>query len=352
VRGEARRRRGQLSEARTDLEGALAEITLGADRSRVLARLAILEARSRSAIRGGELIELAIAEAGEDPAARGQALAAGAIVDLALAQLDRAERRFQQAHRLLEQAGDTTGTARLLYWRGMAQFIAGRLTEAVSEFDHLAHLLVTPAEVLRLWNPQAARGHALVLMAEPAMGLAEIEEALAWARAVGHPAVHSSCLWHRSEALAALGGHIEAVDSAQGALDIASRIEHAEMTAASLRGLGIAWQAAGELERAEEALRGSLRAAQAIPLFAAWASARLGLVLVGQGRLTEAEALISTALTCGVPLTRHEARWAQAELLCVRGDSTGPETAAVALRSAREAGYLALVPRLAELTGP
>lgn len=352
VRGEARRRRGRLSQARGDLEGALAEITLGADRSRTLARLAILEARSRSAIQGGELIELAIAEAGEDPAARGQALAAGAIVDLALAQLDRSERHCHQAHRLLDQAGDTTGTVRLLYWRGMSHFVAGRLVEAVNEFEHLAHLSVTPVEVLRLWNPQAARGHALALMAEPATGLTEIEDALSWARAVGHPAMRSSCLWHRSEALTALGNHVKAVGSAQEALDIARRIEHAEMTAASLRGLGIAWQAAGDLERAEEALRGSLCAAQALPLFAAWASARLGLVLVGQERLAEAEPFIGTALTGGVPLTRHEARWAQAELLCARGDSTGPELAAVALRSAREARYLALVPRLAELSCP
>src|SRR5262249_41364398 len=124
VRGEARRRRGQLGEARADLECALNEIAPGPDRSRILARLAILETRSRNAVRGGELVELAIAEAGDDPAARGQALAAGAIIDLTLARLDHAERRFQQAHALLEQAGDINGTARLMYWQGMARFVA------------------------------------------------------------------------------------------------------------------------------------------------------------------------------------------------------------------------------------
>ncbi len=349
VRGEARRRRGQLGQAREDLERALSEITRGSDRSRTLARLAILEARSRNAIRGGELIELAIAEAGDDPAARGQALAAGAIIDLTLEKLDRAQRRFGQAQALLELAGDINGTVRLLYWRGMARFIAGRPAEAAVELDHLVRLHITAGEVLRLCNPRAALGHALVFMAEPIAGLAEIDEALAWARAVGHPVVQSASLWRRSEALAALGHHADAVDSAQAALDIASRIEHAECTTAALRGLGISWQAAGSLERAEDAFRGSLRTASALPLFASWATARLGLVLVAQGRLTEAEPLIESVLDHSSPLTRHEARWAQAELLHARGDDTAPEVADTAMKAARASRYLALVPRLAEL---
>lgn len=351
ARGEARRRQGHLRDARADLDRALAEISAGTERSRILARQAILETRSRDPIRGGELAELAIADAGDDPAARGAALAAGALVDLWLVRLDRASRRVRGARRLLRQAGDPDGTVRLLHWHGMAAFVAGRLNDAATLLGQLAGLPSQPAETLRLWNPRATRGHVLVLLGEPAAGLAEIDTALAWARGIDHPVMHSSCLWHRSEALAALGRPTEASEAAEAGLVIARQVGHAEWTAASLRGLGVAWQAAGDLDRAEAAFRGALDASGAIPLFAGWASARLGLVLVGQGRLADAEPLIDAALHEGTPLARHEARWARAELLHARHDRAASAIAGAALAAARADGYQALVPRLAVLAG-
>ncbi|HET9967738.1 MAG TPA: hypothetical protein VFQ68_05840 [Streptosporangiaceae bacterium] len=82
VRGEARCRAGQLTAARADFTAALNSLDDPASRSRVLAQLAILDARTAGAARGGELAALAIAEAGDQPAALGQALAAAAIIDL------------------------------------------------------------------------------------------------------------------------------------------------------------------------------------------------------------------------------------------------------------------------------
>lgn len=351
MRGEAHRRCGRLPDARADLNAALTEAPTGAERSRVLAQWALLETRSLSAFRGAELAELAIADAGDDPAARGQALAARALVDLWLARLDGARRRFRRAQRLVRRAGDPEGAARLLHWQAMAALLAGRLGEAATRLDDLAGLPTTASETLLLWNPRATRGHALVLLGEPAAGLAEIDAAWAWARATDLPEMHSSCLWHRSEALSTLGRHDEAEDAARAALAIARRIEHTEWTAAALRALGIARQCAGELDGAEVAFRDARRVGQEIPLFAGWASGRLGLVLVGQGRVTEAEPLIDTALRQGVPLARHEARWAQAELLYARGAPGASAAASAALAAAREAGYHALVPRLAALAG-
>ena len=117
----------------------------------------------------------------DQPAALGQALAAGAIIDLAEGNLGRARHRVRRAARLLEAAGDSRGSARLLYWQAMECFTGGRLRDAVTRLDRLAHLVVTPGEVLRLWSPRATRGHALVFLARAADGLAEIEETLAWA---------------------------------------------------------------------------------------------------------------------------------------------------------------------------
>ncbi len=353
VRGEVHRRHGRITDARADLEAALQSLDDASDRSRLLAQLAILEARTADAGHGDELVELAIAEAGGQPDALGQALAAGAIIDLATGNLARAEHRSRQARRLLEQAGDVRASARLLYWRAMMTFIGGRMREAVTQLGNLAHLPVTGGEVLRLWSPRATRGHALAFLAQAQAGLAEIDETLAWARAARYLAPQSSCLWHRSEALAFLGRAGEAAGSAQEALTIATRIRHAEWTAASLRGLGIAFEAAGQLDRAESAFRRSLRAAEGEPMFAAWASARLGACLARQGRPQDAAPHVQDALSSGTPLTCYEARWAHAELLAARvEDEACRAAAAAALRAVQAGGYLILVPRLRELAAP
>jgi DNA-binding SARP family transcriptional activator/tetratricopeptide (TPR) repeat protein len=351
ARGEARRRAGYLAAARTDFTAALDSLDDPLSRSRVLAQLAILDARTAGAARGGELAELAIAEAGDQPAALGQALAAGAIIDLTGGNLSRARHRVRRATRLLDQAGDSRGSARLLYWRAMACFIDGRLRDAVDQLDRLAHLAVTPGEVLRLWSPRATRGHALAFLDRAADGLAEIEETLAWARAARHPAVEAGCLWHRAEVLAGLGRAAQAIESAEESAGIAARIGHAEWIAAAQRGLGIACESAGVPGRAEAAYRRSLQAAaEGIPLFRAWAAARLGALLARQGRPDEAAPHVRAALKGGSPLTRHEARWAHAELLASQGDGGACRAAAAAaLDQAQGDGYLILVPRLREL---
>ena len=352
ARGEARRRRGQLAAARADFTAALDSLGDPAARSRVLAQLAILDARTADAARGRELAELAIAEAGDQPAALGQALAAAAIIDLTEGDLARARHRVRRAARLLDQAGDSRGSARLLYWRAMAHFIDGRLPDAVTQLDRLAHLPVTPGEMLRLWSPRATRGHALAILGQAGEGLAEIDETLAWARAARHPAVEAECLWHRAEALAILGQADDAIESAKESACIAARIGHAEWTAAAHRGLGIACEAAGLPGRAEAAYRRSLEAAEGIPLFRAWAAARLGAFLARQGRPDEAAPHVQAALAGGTPLTRHEARWAHAELLASQGDDAACRAAAAtALDQAQDSGYLVLVPRLRELAG-
>ena len=259
---------------------------------------------------------------------------------------------MRRAARLLDQAGDSRGSARLLYWRAMACFIDGRLPDAVTQLDRLAHLPVSPGEVLRLWSPRATRGHALAFLGQAADGLTEIEETLAWARAARHPAVEAECLWHRAEALAILGQAAEAIESAKESACIADRIGHAEWTAAAHRGLGIACEAAGLPGRAEAAYRRSLEAAEGIPLFRAWAAARLGAFLARQGRPGEAAPHVQAALAGGTPLTRHEARWAHAELLASQGDDEACRAAAAtALDQAQDSGYLILVPRLRELAG-
>ena len=352
ARGEAYYRQRRLPEACADLEAVLQDLDEPPGRCRVLARLAILEARTEDVARGDELVRLAIAEARGRPDALGQALATGAIIDLAAGNLTRAGQRLRRARRLLEEAGDGRASARLLYCQAMTSFLGGRLREAVRGLGHLVHLPVAQDEVLRLWSPRATRGHALAFLSRPEAGLADIDETLAWARAARYLVRQSSCLWHRCEALAFAGRAGEAAESAQEALAIATDMGHAEWTAAAWRGLGIAWEAAGKLDQAEEAFRRSLRAADGEPLFAAWAAARLGALLARQGRPEEATPYVHTALSSGMPLTRYEARWAHAELLAAQGGEQACRAAAAdAAQVAQNGGYLILVPRLRELAG-
>lgn len=304
IRAEAHRRRGLLAGARADLKAALESSASPAGRSRVLAELAMLEARSVSLARGEELVELAIAEAQGQPGPLGQALAVGAIIDLQAGNLARAERRFRRARQLLEDSGETRGVARLLYWQAMNSYMAGRLREAATGLGDLAHLPAMPVEMLRFWSPGATRGHVLAFLGEPEAGLAEIDETLAWARAAHYPAVQSECLWRRSETLAFAGQGEEAVESAQQSVAIATGLRHPNCTAAALRGLGIAWDAAGDPGQAEQAFRRSLHAAETNPSsFTAWASARLGACLARQGRPQDAAPHVQAALSSGIPLT-------------------------------------------------
>lgn len=352
TRAEARLRRGLLADARTDLEVVLTNSTDQADRSRVLAELAILEARSASLARGEELVELSIAEAGDREAVLGQALAAGAVIDLSAGNLAQARFRFRRARQLLGQTGEPRGQARVLYWQAMIDYMAGRLREAAARLAHLADLPVIPAEVIWLWSLRATRGHVLAFLGDARGGLSEIEANLAWAEAASYPVVQSECLWRRSEALAFSGRPGEAAESAQTALAIATSIGHAAWTSAALRGLGIAWETAGHPGRAENAYRDSVHAAKAHPLLAAWASARLGACLSRQGRPLEAGPHVYAALAASSPLVRYEARWAHAELLAARGEDQSCRVAAAqALRAAEDGGYLVLLPRLRELAG-
>jgi tetratricopeptide (TPR) repeat protein len=231
----------------------------------------------------------------------------------------------------------------------MAQLIGGRIREAVAAFEGAKGWFIQPGETLRLWNPQATRGHARALMGEGRKGLAEIDAAIEWARTVHHPQAESGCRWHRAEALIALGRAEEAIESATEALEIARGLEHHEWTAASLVATGGAQSAAGRLDRAEAALRDGLTVAERNPLFSSWAAARLALVLVRIGDLEGARSMVDHAFAVDLPLAGYEARLAQAELAAARGDGAAKRIAREAIRLAEGGGHLVSVPRLREL---
>jgi DNA-binding SARP family transcriptional activator len=351
VRAESRARRGDLAGAREDLRGAMMGKPTGPDRSRILARMAMLASGAEDLVRAEELVKLAIAEAAQDPETRANALSVGAVVDMNAGRQERAHARFDEALALFEGLGNARGIAHILDCRAMQTFLEGNIPEATDAFDRAARLFTETGELLRVGTPQAMRGVCLTFMGRPEDGLPDIEEALELERSLGHAEGESYALWYRAEALAMLGRDAEAFESAKGALTIAERLGHRELIAGALRGLGIVHRAAGDLEGAEGAFRRSLEVAgEHLPLFAGYAASSLASVLIARGRLAEAEPFIAQAFAVGLPVNRYEARLTGAELAVARDDPNAAAIVAEALAMAETGGHLATVARLKRLT--
>jgi tetratricopeptide (TPR) repeat protein len=347
VRAEVRAARGDIAGALTDLRSAGGA---GPARSRRMSRCAILTMGAHDPARAAELAELALVEAGDDVRAQAVALETAAILDVNLGRAGRAAERADTALALFRGLGDGAGVARILDGRAMAAFLDGRITEAVGLFGRIAALFEDSGDLLRVVTPRSTRGHGLVFGAQPEAGLAETDAALQLATELATPEGRAYALWHRSEALSALGRPAEAEADARSALGIARSVGHRGWTATAWRALGVALQGQARLDDAASAFDESARlAGETLTLFASWAAARSALVAIPLGRLDDAERSVERALAVGPPLGHFEARWAQVELAAARGSDDCAALAAAARQRACAGGHLASVPRLTEL---
>ncbi len=337
IRGQARHRVGLLAGARDDLRAALALQPPGPPRARVLARLAMLSAGADDIERAAALAELALVEAGADPATHARALEVASVLDMNLEREDRAAHRASRALALYEGLGDANGMARVLDARAMAQFLGGDVGGGEAALRRAADLFEDSGDLVRVMTPRSTAGHALVFAGQPAPGLARVDEALGLARTLGHPEGLAYALWHRAEALVALGRGEEAVAEAAEALITATRIGHRGLTATAWRATGLAAHQLGDLDAALRAFRTSLEISEHLGLFACWAAARAAMVLVLTGAPEQALPLARRALAQGPALGHYEARWARVEVAEALGDPSAPVLAQEAL-SLMEAG--------------
>jgi tetratricopeptide (TPR) repeat protein len=351
ARAQARQRRGDIAAARDDLRAALHGHRGGPAHAGVLTQLAALDSGADDLRRAAEIAELALIEAGGDDNARAQALEVASVIDMNLDQPARAATRAADALAIYTRIGDSRGAARILDARAMAAFLHGSIEAGVGELDRAAHLFESSGDLMRAVTPRSTCGHGRVLLGRAAEGIADTERALDVARTLGHPEGQSYALWHRSEALSALGRPEAALADGQAALLIARRLQHRGWTATAWRAIGIAHQSAGDLSAALDAFRQSLDLSANLDLFSCWAAARAALVCVGLDRLSEADELVARALATGQALGRHEARWAAAALAVVRQDPDAPAVLQTAVAAASTAGARIYLPHLATLAG-
>jgi DNA-binding SARP family transcriptional activator/tetratricopeptide (TPR) repeat protein len=350
ARADARAAHGDLAGALADLTAALARGHAGPARSRRLSRSAMVTMGSHDPARAAELAELAVVEAGDDAEARAVALETAAILDMNLGHPGRAVDRSETALALYRTLGDGPGVARILDGRAMATFLDGRITEAVDLFGRVAGLFEDSGDLLRAVTPRSTRGHGLLFGDAAADGLAEASAALQLARDLDAPEGRAYALWHRSEALSALGRAAEAEADAREALRLARDVAHRGWTATAWRALGIALDAQHRLDEAAAAFAESGRVAgETLTLFASWAAARCALVAVALGRLDDAAASVERALATGPPLGHYEGRLARVELAAARGADDTAALAAAAWHAAGAGGHRASLARLARL---
>jgi tetratricopeptide (TPR) repeat protein len=286
-----------------------------------------------------EFAEMALTEAVADRAARAEALAVSAFVDVNTGHVDRAEARSTEALALFEQLGDGGGVARMLDARASVTWSRGRISEAADLYDRVARLYVGSGKLLLAGTPRACRAWTLVVMGRANQGLVEVDEALELERTLGQTEGEAFCLMVRAEALSALDRAGEARETANEALAVFRRLGAREWEATTLRVLGQAEEAAGNLEEAAAVLRQAVEAST-IPFHHSMAAGRLASVLVAMGELESAEAYANRALAERSPAGGYEAHLVLAEIALLRGEAEAEARAAEALARADAGAYV------------
>jgi class 3 adenylate cyclase len=345
IRAEARDVRGDLVGARDDLRAALVGIPPGPDRALSLIRLAELTRSLEGYVEAADVIEVALAAAGDDLAARAQALVIAAFFDVNRYEPVRAEARAAEALSLFERLGDPAGVAAVLNVRALVLAFDGRLREFGEVSDRVGRLYRDSGRLLKVGSMRLWRGWTLALQDRVEEGLRDIEEALELERLLGQTEGEAAALWVRSDVLSLLGRVEEARTDAEESLRINRQVSNREEAAYALRTLAHVHETAGDLDRAEAAVRQALDTAGDMPLVSATCHARLASVLAAGGDLDGGEAYATRAVREEIFFSGHEGRIVLAEVALARRDPDAERIAAGALDLADAAGYLVSLSR-------
>ncbi|HEV8625236.1 MAG TPA: BTAD domain-containing putative transcriptional regulator [Acidimicrobiia bacterium] len=345
TRAEARDVRGDLVGARDDLREALVGIPPGPERARGLVRLAELTRSLEGYVEAGDLIEVALAEAGSDLAARAEALVAASFFDANRNDPERAEARATEALSLFERIGNPAGVATVLDARSMVMGFQGRLRDMIPVVDRVARLYRDSGRLLKVGTIRVWHGWLLAMQDRAQEGLQVIDEALELERLLGQTEGEAIALWGRSEVLSILGRAEEARTDAEAAMRLSRGSNNREDSALALRALAYAHAVAGDLDRAEAALCEVLDSAGDIPYLSSTCRALLGSVLSARGDLDGAEEQAIKAVQENVLWGGYEGRLVLAEVALARSDPDAERLAADALAQSDAGGYLTSLSR-------
>jgi class 3 adenylate cyclase/DNA-binding SARP family transcriptional activator len=340
TRAEARALRGDPIGSREDLRAVLASMPRGPDRARALVRVVEVTAALDDYDQAGELIDVALTEAGDDPAARADALTMAAFLDVNRGEIGRAEARAAEALRLFEAQADSAGIAAVLDLRALALLFRGRLVEAVTLFDRAARLYRDSGGLLKIGYVRVMRAWLLVMGGQAEEALGEADEVLELERVLGQTEGQAAALWIRSEILTALGRVEEGRRDAITGVQIARQLGNREALSVMLRALAEAHLAAGDLDQSEAAIREASAVAADIPLQIYLNGAVLADLLLERGDVEQAQRVADETLRRNDGFFAYEGGLVRAAIALARGDPAAEGLAAEALNVTEAGGYV------------
>jgi hypothetical protein len=119
-------------------------------------------------------------------AARAQALAAAARLELNLNRLDIAGTFAAGALELYRELADAYGVTEVHDTQAVIEAHSGRIRQALPLLAEVARRYEDEGRLLRVGMPRTSHCHMLILMARPAEGLTRIEEAVELKRTLAH----------------------------------------------------------------------------------------------------------------------------------------------------------------------
>ena len=338
LRAEGRARTGRIAEAREDLRTALNGVPRGPARSLVLSRLALLISGAEDYAHAGELVELALTEAGVDLPARARALTVATMIEGNLGHLDEADSLAGQALELFGRLGDANGAADILELQGLNLVYAGRLTEGVALLGRVADLFRDAGKLIRIGPAVTFRALGLRMMLRLEEAIRELDDLLELELQLGSAEGECWCRTARGLILADLGRIDESKREGEEALRIARAINHRELLSGSLLNLGYAWQVGGDLDEAMRFLNECTEVASGLPAFLCFAESGIARIEIMRGNLDAAESHLQAAVAAGFPFAMYQAELAHAELLVARRDPQAAVRIPAYLSSAESGG--------------
>ncbi len=337
-RAEARNMRGDGIGARHDLRRALDELGPGPDRSRLLAKLAILSV-SQDAAEASALAEAAIAEAGNDTRAKANALvSAGFAVGVSDRTVE-AEFFIAEARSLFEDLGDLRGLASTADAQANWLMVRGRLAEAVPLYQRAARLYRDTGQLAKAGWPMIIEALTLNLLGRHEAALARCGEALELERSLGQIEGEAASLVVLADVSMTRGDADATRRQIPEALALCRTAGNLEFISYSLILAGRLAVADGDPATAEAMFREALEAATGLPLWQSPAAAHLADLYLARRDLETAEAFAHIASAGQVGPGPFEGRMLLAEIAHARGDRGAEQQAREALQAVAATDY-------------